>query len=97
MVVAGWKREGTWLISSQGTVFSRAAADTVDGLTNVMILHPIACAIAFLAFALSAGAGVIGSILGALVAFVAWVLTVVVMAIDFSLFGVRLPFVLFRA
>ncbi|CAF9935098.1 hypothetical protein IMSHALPRED_010106 [Imshaugia aleurites] len=70
-----------------GTVFSRAAADSVDGLTNVMILHPIACAIAFLAFALSAGAGVVGSILGALVAFVAWVLTVVVMAIDFSLFG----------
>lgn len=57
-------------------------------MTRVMILHPIACAIAFLAFALSMGAGVIGSILGALVAFVAWVLTVVVMAIDFALFGV---------
>lgn len=81
--------EGRWLIGSlQGTVFSRAAADSVDGLTHVMILHPIACAIAFLAFALSLGAGVVGSVLGALVAFVAWVLTVVVMAIDFSLFGV---------
>ena len=76
----------------QGTVFSRAAADSVDGLTHVMILHPIACAIAFLAFALSLGAGVVGSILGALVAFVAWVLTVVVMAIDFSLFGVSFCF-----
>ena len=75
----------------QGTVFSRAAADSVDGLTRVMILHPIACAIAFLAFALSMGAGVIGSVLGALVALVAWVLTVVVMAIDFALFGVSLP------
>lgn len=53
-----------------------------------MILHPIACAIAFLACALSMGAGVIGSIFGALVAFVAWALTVAVMAIDFTLFGV---------
>lgn len=76
-------------MKKKGTVFSRAAADSVNGLTDVMILHPIACAIAFLAFVLSLGAGVIGSILGALVAFVAWVLTVVVMAIDFSLFGVR--------
>lgn len=70
-------------------MFSRAAANSVDGLTNAMILHPIVCAIAFLAFLLSLGAGVIGSILGAIGAFVAWVLTVVVMAIDFSLFGVR--------
>lgn len=70
-----------------GTVFGKAAADSVDGLTNVMILHPIACAIAFLACPLSMGAGVIGSIFGALVAFVAWALTVAVMAIDFTLFG----------
>lgn len=75
----------------KGTVFSKAAADSVDSLTNVMVLHPIACAIAFLAFALSLGAGVIGSLFGAIVAFVAWVLTTVVMAVDFSLFGVS-PF-----
>ena len=54
-----------------------------------MILHPIACGIAFIAFLLSLGAGVIGSVLGALVAFIAWVLTLVVMAVDFTLFGVR--------
>lgn len=77
-----------------GTVFSRASADGVDGLTRVMVLHPIACAIAFLAFGLSLGAGVVGSVLGALVAFVAWVVTVVVMAVDFSLFGVS-PLYLF--
>lgn len=71
-----------------GTPFSKAASDTVDGLTNAMILHPIACAVAFIAFALSCGAGVVGSLLGALVALLAWVLTLVVMAIDFSLFGV---------
>ena len=54
-----------------------------------MILHPIACAVAFIAFALSCGAGVVGSLLGAMVAALAWVLTLVVMAVDFSLFGVR--------
>ncbi|KAK4695065.1 hypothetical protein P7C71_g2616, partial [Lecanoromycetidae sp. Uapishka_2] len=71
-----------------GTEFSKAASDSVDSLTNAMILHPIACAIAFIAFAFSCGAGVVGSLLGALVAALAWVLTLVVMAIDFSLFGV---------
>ena len=54
-----------------------------------MILHPIACGVAFVAFALSCGAGVVGSLLGAMVAALAWVLTLVVMAVDFSLFGVR--------
>ena len=72
-----------------GTPFSKAASDTVDGLTRVMVLHPIACAVAFIAFALSCGAGVVGSLLGAMVAALAWVLTLVVMAVDFSLFGVR--------
>ena len=72
-----------------GTPFSKAASDTVDGLTRVMILHPIACGVAFVAFALSCGAGVVGSLLGAMVAALAWVLTLVVMAVDFSLFGVR--------
>jgi hypothetical protein len=72
-----------------GTEFSRAAANTVDGLTRAMILHPIACALAFIAFALSCGAGVVGSLLGAFVAALAWALTLIVMAIDFSLFGVR--------
>lgn len=73
-----------------GTGFSEAASASADGLTYAMILHPIACALAFIAFCLSVGAGVIGSALGALVAGVAWILTLVVMAIDFTLFGVRL-------
>ena len=53
-----------------------------------MILHPIACALAFIAFCLSCGAGVVGSILGASVGALAWILALVVMAIDFSIFGV---------
>ena len=53
-----------------------------------MILHPIACFLAFVAFLVSCGAGVLGSLMGALIAAIAWILTLVVMAIDFSIFGV---------
>lgn len=71
-----------------GVSFSHASRDTADSLTNAMILHPIACAIAFIAFLLALGAGFIGSIFAAMVAAVAWIVTVVVMAIDFALFAI---------
>ena len=66
-----------------GTGFSEASADTANGLTNVMVLHPIACGVAFLAFLISMGAGVIGSLVGFVVAAIAWIITLVVMATDF--------------
>jgi len=69
------------------TEFSHASHDTLDALTNVMILHPIACAVAFIAFAFAAGAGFCGSLLASLVAFVAWIIVLVVMVIDFIIFG----------
>lgn len=71
-----------------GTGFSVAASSTADGLTNTMVLHPIACGLAFIAFLLSIGAGVVGSLLGAIVAALAWIITLVVMAIDFTLWGI---------
>ena len=71
-----------------GKGFDRVASATADGLTNAMILHPIACGVAFIAFLLSVGAGVVGSLLGAAVAALAWLITLVVMVIDFVLFGV---------
>ncbi|MCJ1291887.1 hypothetical protein MMC34_003435 [Xylographa carneopallida] len=71
-----------------GTGFSETASASADGLTYAMILHPIACGIAFIAFLLSIGAGVVGSLLGALVAALAWIITLVAMAIDFALFGI---------
>jgi len=74
-------------IDGENTNFSHASRDTADGLTNAMILHPIACGIAFIAFLLALGAGVIGSVFSAMVAAVAWVITLVIMAIDFALFG----------
>lgn len=71
-----------------GKRFDRTASGSADGLTRVMILHPIACGLAFIAFLLALGAGVFGSLLSAMVAGVAWIITLIVMAIDFSLFGV---------
>jgi hypothetical protein len=53
-----------------------------------MILHPIACGVAFIAWIVSIGAGVIGSLFAVLTAFVAWVLCLAVIATDFSSFGV---------
>ncbi|KAF2767797.1 pali-domain-containing protein, partial [Teratosphaeria nubilosa] len=67
---------------------SEIGAGTSGALTRVMVLHPIICGILFIAFLVSLGAGVVGSLLGALVAFLAWVLTVVVLATDLSLFGI---------
>ena len=72
-----------------GKGFDQTGSATADGLTNVMILHPIACGVSFIAFLISLGAGVVGSLLGAAVAALAWLITLVVMAIDFTLFGVR--------
>jgi heme/copper-type cytochrome/quinol oxidase subunit 2 len=53
-----------------------------------MILHPIACGVAFIAWIVSIGAGVIGSLFAVLTAFVAWILCMAVIATDFSSFGV---------
>jgi len=71
-----------------GTGFSTASGDTADALTRVMILHPIACGLAFIAFLLALGAGVIGSILASMVSAVAFLVTLVVMATDFVWAGI---------
>jgi len=71
-----------------GTGFSTASGDTADALTRVMILHPIACGLAFIAFLLALGAGCIGSLIASLVSAVAFVITLVVMATDFVWAGI---------
>jgi uncharacterized membrane protein len=53
-----------------------------------MVLHPIACGISFIAFLLAVGHGVLGSLAGAMIAFLAWILVLVSLAVDFSLFGI---------
>lgn len=69
------------------TTFRKASSDTADALTNAFILHPIACGLAFIA-GLAALGGVIGGLISTLVAAVAWIITLVVMAIDFAAFGI---------
>ena len=53
-----------------------------------MALHPVASGLSFIAFLLALGSGIIGSLAGAFVAFVAWVLTLVSLAVDLSSFGI---------
>jgi len=62
-------------------------AHVADGLTNAMVLHPVASGLAFIA-ALCALGGVIGSLIGSVIAIIAWIITLVVMVIDFVLFGI---------
>jgi len=70
-----------------GTTFSRVGTATADGLTNAFILHPIACGLAFIA-GLCAIGGWIGSLIATMIAVLAWIITLVVMVIDFIVFGV---------
>lgn len=68
--------------------FSSTNTKAAKALTKVMILHPVAAGIAFIAFVLALGAGVIGSFLGSLVSLVAFVVTAVVLITDFVLFSI---------
>jgi len=77
------------LTSVVNTQFGSTQRDSINNLTRAMILHPIASVLAFIAFLTSAGAGFFGSFLGSGVAFIAWLITLVVMAIDLAIFGVR--------
>ncbi|KAE9985340.1 hypothetical protein EG328_007593 [Venturia inaequalis] len=72
--------------SIDGTDFNTVGRKTANGLTGSFILHPIASGLTFIA-ALVAVGGFFGSIVGLILAVLAWVLTVVVMAIDFAIFG----------
>jgi hypothetical protein len=71
-----------------GTGFSTASGDTADALTRVMILHPIACGLAFIAFLLAIGSGFFGTFFASLVSAVTFIITLVVLATDFVAFGI---------
>jgi hypothetical protein len=70
-----------------GTSFSRVGTATADGLTNAFILHPIACGLAFIAGFCAFG-GWVGSLIGTFLAVLAWIIALVVMVLDFVVFGV---------
>ncbi|KAI1778665.1 pali-domain-containing protein [Hypoxylon cercidicola] len=68
--------------------FSDYAADTSRGLTRVMILHPIATGLAFIAFLLALGAGVVGSLIASLTSLLTFIVTLVVLITDFVCFSI---------
>ncbi|KAI1451626.1 pali-domain-containing protein [Annulohypoxylon moriforme] len=71
-----------------GLSFSDATTDSSKALTRVMILHPIATGLAFIAFLFAAGAGVVGSFLASLVSLLTFVVTLVALVCDFVAFGI---------
>ncbi|KAI1370760.1 pali-domain-containing protein [Hypoxylon crocopeplum] len=68
--------------------FSDYAADTTRGLTHVMILHPIATGLAFIAFLLALGAGVVGSLLASLCSLLTFIVILVALICDFVMFSI---------
>lgn len=70
------------------TSFNTATKNTVDALTRVQILHPIAFALAFLALLGALLPSVIGGLLGSILAFLAWACALAVTVTDFICFGI---------
>lgn len=71
-----------------GTQFGSASASTAKGLTRVMILHPVALGLCFIAFLLCISTGIVGSFLASIVSFISFIVTLVVMITDFIAFGI---------
>jgi len=67
--------------------FGSTKASALNGLTKGLVLHPVAAGIAFLAFLLAVSSHRFGYLVASGIAFIAWIFTLVCMAIDFSLFG----------
>ncbi|KAK4503423.1 hypothetical protein PRZ48_004338 [Zasmidium cellare] len=61
---------------------------TADKLTRAMVLHPVASGTAFIAAFVAMASGFAGSLIGGLIACLAWLFTVVVVGIDFTIFGI---------
>lgn len=72
----------------ENTSFSEAYRESAKGLTRVMVLHPVACGVSFIAFLLGVGSGFFGSLLAALVSLVALIITLVALVCDFVLFAI---------
>ena len=71
-----------------GTDFSKVSHNTPKGLTRVMVLHPVATGLCFIAFLLCLGAGIVGSLAASLMAFLAFIVTLVALICDFVGFGI---------
>ncbi|KAL7936949.1 actin cortical patch SUR7/pH-response regulator pali [Trichoderma chlorosporum] len=71
-----------------GLTFSKADRDSAKVLTRVLILHPIAAGLTFLAFLLCLGTSILGSLVAAIFSALAFIVTVVAMACDFAGFSI---------
>lgn len=71
-----------------GVSYPSASTDTADRLAHAMILHPIACGFAFIAFFFALITGKTSSMISILVAAFAWLLTLIVLITDFVSFGI---------
>lgn len=72
-----------------GTYYKTTSGGTANNLTRVMILHPIACGLAFIAFLASLdGRTITSSVSGTLVTLLTWTLVLVSLAVDFAAFGI---------
>jgi len=60
--------------------------DIIHGLTYAFVLHPIAAALAFVAFMLAVCSNIVSHIFGSIVAFFATLITLVALGIDLGLF-----------
>ncbi|KAL7914861.1 actin cortical patch SUR7/pH-response regulator pali [Trichoderma velutinum] len=76
------------LAGVSGLTFSKGDRDSAKVLTRVLILHPIAAGLTFLAFLLCLGTSFLGSFVASLFSFLAFVVTVVAMACDFAGFSI---------
>lgn len=78
------------LSNASGGAFNTGdfSADTANGLTRVMVLHPVAAGLSFISFLLALGAGVVGSFLAAIVSLITFIVTLVVLITDFVGFAI---------
>jgi hypothetical protein len=75
------------MASIDGKAFSTVGTHVSNSLTNAFVLHPVAAGLAFIAGLVALG-GIFGSLVGTFIAIIAWIITLVVMVIDFVVFGV---------
>lgn len=71
--------------------FSTARGQSIRGLTRVFVLHPVSAVLLLIAFLLSLFAGsVVGSIIAMAASALAFIICIVVVAVDFAAFGLLL-------
>jgi len=66
-----------------GTDFGEATQKTTKALTNVMVLHAVATALAFIAALLSVASGIIGGLMASLASVATFIVIVVALVCDF--------------